>query len=118
MIKDFGIAGAADISEEDVLKFARELAETVVARIKATGGSFECPVCYDAVANPASELTVFVPCTPDYADFVLQSTSLAVTTLAESASLASPTLPMPSEMAMRTVVPNARHAAAPSMRNA
>lgn len=33
----------------------------MVERIKATGGNFECPVCYDAVTNPA----IFIPCGHD-----------------------------------------------------
>lgn len=61
LIKDFGIASAADITEEQVIDYAKELDEAVVARIKATGGNFECPVCYDVVENPA----IFVPCGHD-----------------------------------------------------
>lgn len=61
LIKDFGIAAAADITQEEVLNFAETLEPQVVERIKATGGNFECPVCYDAVSNPA----IFVPCGHD-----------------------------------------------------
>ncbi|EMF13962.1 SNF2_N-domain-containing protein [Sphaerulina musiva SO2202] len=61
LIKDFGVAAAADMTEEQMLTFARELSPQVVERIKATGGNFECPVCYDAVANPA----IFIPCGHD-----------------------------------------------------
>lgn len=61
LIKDFGVAAAADMTEEQMLTFARELSPQVVERIMATGGNFECPVCYDAVANPA----IFIPCGHD-----------------------------------------------------
>ncbi|KAF2150744.1 P-loop containing nucleoside triphosphate hydrolase protein [Myriangium duriaei CBS 260.36] len=61
LIKDFGVAIAADISQETMDDIARGLDAGVVERIKASNGEFECPVCYDAVQNPA----IFVPCGHD-----------------------------------------------------
>ncbi|KXT05179.1 hypothetical protein AC578_8395 [Pseudocercospora eumusae] len=61
LIKDFGVAAAADMSEDQMLEFARQLEPQVIERIKATGGDFECPVCYDVTANPA----IFIPCGHD-----------------------------------------------------
>ncbi|KXT16769.1 hypothetical protein AC579_5481 [Pseudocercospora musae] len=61
LIKDFGVAAAADMSEDQMLDFARQLEPQVIERIKAAGGNFECPVCYDVTANPA----IFVPCGHD-----------------------------------------------------
>jgi SNF2 family DNA or RNA helicase len=61
LIKDFGVSAAADVSPDDLLELARALEPQVVERIKATGGNFECPVCYDAVTNPA----IFLPCGHD-----------------------------------------------------
>ncbi|KAJ8605416.1 hypothetical protein MRB53_041457 [Persea americana] len=61
LVKDFGVMMAADISPETMEKFAAELDASTVARIKATNGDFECPVCYDAVPNPA----IFIPCGHD-----------------------------------------------------
>ncbi|USW53583.1 Putative helicase, Zinc finger, RING-type, Zinc finger, RING/FYVE/PHD-type [Septoria linicola] len=61
LIKDFGVAAAADMTEDQMLTFAKQLDPQVVERIKATGGNFECPVCYDAVSNPA----IFIPCGHD-----------------------------------------------------
>ena len=61
LIKDFGVAAAADMTEDQMLTFAKELDPQVIERIRATGGNFECPVCYDAVANPA----IFIPCGHD-----------------------------------------------------
>ncbi|KAF7192728.1 putative ATP-dependent helicase C23E6.02 [Pseudocercospora fuligena] len=61
LIKDFGVAAAADMSEDQMLDFARQLEPQVIERIKATGGNFECPVCYDVTANPA----IFIPCGHD-----------------------------------------------------
>ena len=52
---------AADVSPDDLLELARALEPQVIERIKATGGNFECPVCYDAVTNPA----IFLPCGHD-----------------------------------------------------
>lgn len=61
LIKDFGVSAAADMSEDQMLEFARILEPAVVARIKESGGNFECPVCYDVTPNPA----IFVPCGHD-----------------------------------------------------
>ncbi|KAJ8608220.1 hypothetical protein MRB53_039751 [Persea americana] len=58
LIKDFSIGAAADLSETQLLDLARELSDSVVNRIKETGGNFECPVCLDACENPA----IFLPC--------------------------------------------------------
>ena len=44
-----------------MLELAAKLPDNVVARIKEANGNFECPVCYDAVENPA----IFVPCGHD-----------------------------------------------------
>jgi len=61
LIKDFGIAAAADISHDDMVKLAEQLDPQVVARIKEKDGNFECAVCYDAATNPA----IFIPCGHD-----------------------------------------------------
>lgn len=61
LIKDFGVAAAADLQEDQMLEFAKQLEPAVVARIKETGGNFECPVCYDVTPNPA----IFIPCGHD-----------------------------------------------------
>lgn len=61
LIKDFGVSVAADITEDQMVEFARLLEPGVVARIKESGGNFECPVCYDVTPNPA----IFVPCGHD-----------------------------------------------------
>ncbi|KAK3713341.1 hypothetical protein LTR37_008533 [Vermiconidia calcicola] len=61
LLKDFGVAAVADVNPEQLVEFAKELAPQVVARIKETGGNFECPVCYDGVTNPA----IFIPCGHD-----------------------------------------------------
>lgn len=58
LIKDFGVAAAAEITEDAMTDLAKTLSEAVVERIKASEGNFECPVCFDAVENPA----IFVPC--------------------------------------------------------
>ena len=64
LIKDFGQAsGSADVTPEDMLKLARELAPEVVARIKEQcslneDSAMECPVCMDMADNP----TIFIPC--------------------------------------------------------
>ncbi|KZF22107.1 hypothetical protein L228DRAFT_239121 [Xylona heveae TC161] len=60
LIKDFGVAANAELSTNDMLALAKELAPDVVARIKEIA-AFECPVCYDAVENPA----IFLPCGHD-----------------------------------------------------
>ena len=61
LIKDFGVSATADVTPEDLIELAKQLDPQVVLRIKETGGSFECPVCYDAVTNPA----IFLPCGHD-----------------------------------------------------
>lgn len=61
LIKDFGVSAAADMTEDQMVEFARLLEPGVVARIKESGGNFECPVCYDVTPNPA----IFVPCGHD-----------------------------------------------------
>lgn len=61
LLKDFGVAAAAGISPDQLTDLAKKLDPKVVERIKNTGGSFECPVCYDAVVNPA----IFIPCGHD-----------------------------------------------------
>jgi len=61
LIRDFGIAAAADITQEEVINYAKALSAEAVKRIKETNGNFECPVCYDAVSNPA----IFFPCGHD-----------------------------------------------------
>ncbi|PSK35037.1 hypothetical protein B9Z65_1620 [Elsinoe australis] len=61
LVKDFGVQMAADISEDTMVQIAEELDPGVVERIKNSKGEFECPVCYDAVDNPA----IFVPCGHD-----------------------------------------------------
>ena len=58
LIRDFGISAAAGVTPDDLVDLAKQLAPAVVQRIKATGGNFECPVCFDAVTNPA----IFLPC--------------------------------------------------------
>ncbi|KAI9835451.1 MAG: hypothetical protein M1819_002369 [Sarea resinae] len=60
LIRDFGIAVNAEVSMDDMVSLAKELAPEVVSRIKEIE-SFECQVCYDAVDNP----TIFIPCGHD-----------------------------------------------------
>lgn len=61
LIQDFGVAAAADLTEDSLVEFAKELSEPVIARIRETNGNFECPICYDATSNPA----IFIPCGHD-----------------------------------------------------
>lgn len=61
LIKDFGVSVAADMTEDQMVEFARLLEPAVVARIRESRGNFECPVCYDVTPNPA----IFVPCGHD-----------------------------------------------------
>lgn len=61
LIKDFGVSATADVTQDELVRLAQELSPPVVARIKETNGNFECPVCYDAVTNPA----IFIPCGHD-----------------------------------------------------
>ncbi|KAF1347719.1 SNF2 family N-terminal domain-containing protein [Delphinella strobiligena] len=58
LIKDFGVAAAAEITEDAMADLAKTLSEAVIERIKENDGTFECPVCFDGVENPA----IFVPC--------------------------------------------------------
>ncbi|KAK4503894.1 hypothetical protein PRZ48_004809 [Zasmidium cellare] len=53
LIKNFAQAIQTDLSEEQMLEFAKQLEAAVVERIKMTGGNFECRVCYDVTPNPA-----------------------------------------------------------------
>ncbi|KAH7065246.1 SNF2 family N-terminal domain-containing protein [Macrophomina phaseolina] len=57
LLKDFA-EPATDLPEEQMLDFARQLSDEVVARIKAEDGAFSCPICLDGVENPA----IFLPC--------------------------------------------------------
>ena len=61
LIKDYGVSASADLTGEELVELAKQLLPQVVARIKETGGNFECPVCMDAVTNPA----IFIPCGHD-----------------------------------------------------
>lgn len=62
LIKDLGIVAAtAEITQDTMDDICRNLDPNVVARIKEANGTFECPVCYDAVENPA----IFTPCGHD-----------------------------------------------------
>lgn len=64
LIRDFGQAsGATEVSPEDMMKLAKELAPDVIARIKEQSNlnddcALECPVCMDMTDNS----TIFVPC--------------------------------------------------------
>ena len=62
LIHDFAddAMGSSDLSPSDMIELARQLAPDVVTRIRGLD-AFECPVCYDAVANPA----IFLPCGHD-----------------------------------------------------
>ncbi|OJD35755.1 swi snf family dna-dependent atpase [Diplodia corticola] len=57
LLKDFA-EPAAGLTDEELLDFAMQLGEDVVARIKAEEGAFSCPICLDGVENPA----IFLPC--------------------------------------------------------
>ncbi|CAD0115559.1 unnamed protein product [Aureobasidium uvarum] len=62
LIKDLGIVAAtAEITQETMDEICRNLDPNVITRIKEANGIFECPVCYDAVENPA----IFTPCGHD-----------------------------------------------------
>lgn len=64
LIKDFGEAsGNADVTAEEMIKLAKELAPDVVARVQEQCKSnedavLECPVCMDMTENA----TIFIPC--------------------------------------------------------
>jgi len=64
LIKDFGqTSGSTEVTPEDMMRLAKELAPEVVARIKEQCASnddcaLECPVCMDMTDNA----TIFLPC--------------------------------------------------------
>ncbi|KAL9068798.1 MAG: hypothetical protein Q9157_006391 [Trypethelium eluteriae] len=62
LMKDWNVT-AEQVSEDPdrMPELAKKLAPNVVQRIKDANGNFECPVCYDAVENPA----IFFPCGHD-----------------------------------------------------
>ncbi len=60
LIRDFGVSANADVSVNDMLVLAKDLAPDVIDRIKLQE-AFECPVCYDGVENPA----ILIPCGHD-----------------------------------------------------
>jgi SNF2 family DNA or RNA helicase len=63
LITDFEQAApaGADLSAEAMIQLAKSLAPDVIARLLAAEDSFECPVCYDGVANPC----IVIPCGHD-----------------------------------------------------
>ena len=67
LLKDFAQSGGpSDISAQDMMKLAKELAPDVVNRIKEQTASndsaqLECPICMDMADNP----TIFLPCGHD-----------------------------------------------------
>ncbi|KAJ9668358.1 hypothetical protein H2201_001406 [Coniosporium apollinis] len=61
LITDLSVTGATEISADDMIALAAQLTDEVVNRIKEVKGNFECPICYDAVENPA----IFIPCGHD-----------------------------------------------------
>ncbi len=64
LIKDFGqTSGSSEVTPEDMMKLAKELAPEVVNRIKEQCAlnddcALECPVCMDMTDNA----TIFIPC--------------------------------------------------------
>ncbi|KAF2139902.1 uncharacterized protein K452DRAFT_352212, partial [Aplosporella prunicola CBS 121167] len=58
LIRDFAERISTDLTDDDMEALALELSGDVVARIKAEEGAFSCPICLDAVENPA----IFLPC--------------------------------------------------------
>ncbi|KAK5009181.1 hypothetical protein LTR28_002277, partial [Elasticomyces elasticus] len=60
LISDLSVSSSLDISADDMVSLAERLSPQVINRIKETE-AFECPVCYDAVENPA----IFLPCGHD-----------------------------------------------------
>ncbi|KAI9825631.1 MAG: hypothetical protein M1832_000975 [Thelocarpon impressellum] len=62
LIQDFAQEGMhnGEISVAQMEELARQLSPEVVSRIREAE-AFECPVCYDAVENPA----IFIPCGHD-----------------------------------------------------
>src|ERR1700712_1415383 len=61
LIKDFGVSLQTDVDPETMIELAKQLEVDVVARIKEADGAFACPICLDAVENPA----IFIPCGHD-----------------------------------------------------
>lgn len=57
LIKDLSQPATEGIAEDDLLQRAEELDASVIVRLKAEN-SFECPICFDADANP----TIIIPC--------------------------------------------------------
>ncbi|TKA33210.1 hypothetical protein B0A50_00763 [Salinomyces thailandicus] len=61
LIKDYGVAGIANMNEDETIKMAEQLAPQVVARIREKEGNFDCSICLDAAPDPA----IFIPCGHD-----------------------------------------------------
>ena len=67
LLKDFAQSGGpSDLSAQDMVELAKELAPDVVLRIKEQASSnessqLECPICMDMAVNP----TIFLPCGHD-----------------------------------------------------
>ena len=67
LLKDFAqTGGPTDISAQDMVRLAKELAPEVVSRIREQAASndssqLECPICMDMAVNP----TIFLPCGHD-----------------------------------------------------
>jgi SNF2 family DNA or RNA helicase len=59
-LMDFECVGSNEVSEDQMLTLAKTLELPVIERIKAIE-AFECPICYDAVADP----TLIIPCGHD-----------------------------------------------------
>ena len=58
LIRDFDESPVTELPEETRMQSAKALSEDVVQRIKDAAGNFECPICFDAVENPA----IIFPC--------------------------------------------------------
>ncbi|KAI7715894.1 hypothetical protein KC353_g5752 [Hortaea werneckii] len=61
LIKDYGVAGVADMKQDEMLEMAKQLDPQVVARIREKEGNFDCSICFDAAPDPA----IFIPCGHD-----------------------------------------------------
>ena len=57
---DFEVVGTAELPEDRMIALAQGLEASVVERVKAIE-DFQCPICYDAVADP----TIIIPCGHD-----------------------------------------------------
>lgn len=57
---DFEVVGTTDLPEDRMIALAQGLEASVVERVKEIE-DFECPICYDAVADP----TIIIPCGHD-----------------------------------------------------